>query len=95
MSRKEKIDRVTCKCRLTIIVSLTTTHTGKQALVTCKNFSAKVKERKAGKNNGSVVTKISSCRVNTTSTWGIKQLGISFGSIFRLFSYDSSQGPHS
>ena len=28
------------------------------------------------------VTKISSCRVNTTSRQGIKQLGISFGSIF-------------
>ena len=25
--------------------------------------------------------------------WGIKQLGISFGSIFLLFSYESSQGP--
>ena len=28
------------------------------------------------------VTKISSCGVNTTSRQGIKQLGISFGSIF-------------
>ena len=28
------------------------------------------------------VTKISSCQVNTTSRWGIKQLVISFGSIF-------------
>ena len=36
------------------------------------------------------VTKISSCRVNTTSKQGIKQLGISFGSIFLLFSYESS-----
>ena len=33
-----------------------------------------------------VVTKISSCRVNTTIRPGIKQLGISFGSIFPLFS---------
>ena len=33
------------------------------------------------------VTKISSCRVNTTSRQGIKHLGISFGSIFLLFSY--------
>ena len=41
------------------------------------------------------VTKILSCRVNTTSRWGIKQLGISFGSIFLLFSNKSSQGPHS
>ena len=41
------------------------------------------------------VTKISSCWVHTTSRWGIKQLGISFGSIFLLFSYESSQGPHS
>ena len=32
-----------------------------------------------------VVTKISSCRVNTTSRRGIKRLGISFGSIFVLF----------
>ena len=32
-----------------------------------------------------VVTKISSCRVNTTSRRGIKRLGISFGSIFFYF----------
>ena len=38
------------------------------------------------------VTKISRCQVNTTSRRGIKQLGISFGSIFRLFSYESSRG---
>ena len=38
------------------------------------------------------VTKISGCQVNKTSRWGIKQLGISFGSIFLLFSYESSQG---
>ena len=42
-----------------------------------------------------VVTKISSCSVNTSSRQGIKQLGISFGSIFLLFSYNSSQGRHS
>ena len=42
-----------------------------------------------------VVTKISSCQVNTTSRRGIKQQGISFGSIFLLFSNKSSQGPHS
>ena len=41
------------------------------------------------------VTKILSCRVNTTSRRGIKQLGISFGSIFLLFSFESSQGPRS
>ena len=41
------------------------------------------------------VTKISSCWVNTTSRLGIKQLGISFGSIFLIFSYESSRGPHS
>ena len=40
-----------------------------------------------------VVTKISSCRVNTTSRRGIKRLGISFGSIFLLFSNKSSWGP--
>ena len=33
-----------------------------------------------------VVTKISSCPVNITSRWGIKQLRISSGSIFILFS---------
>ena len=37
------------------------------------------------------VTKISSRRVNTTSRWGIKQLGISFGSIFLPFSHESSR----
>ena len=41
------------------------------------------------------VTTISSCQVNTTSRWGIKQLGISFGSIFLLFSYGSSRGLYS
>ena len=41
------------------------------------------------------VIEISSCQVNTTSRWGIKQLGISFGSIFLLFSCGSSKGPHS
>ena len=40
-----------------------------------------------------VVTKISSCRVNTTSRQGIKRLGISCGSIFLLFSNKSSWGP--
>ena len=34
-----------------------------------------------------VVPKISSCWVNTTSRRGIKQLGISFGAIFLLFSH--------
>ena len=38
------------------------------------------------------VTKISSCRVNARSRWGIKQLGVSFGSIFLLFSFESSRG---
>ena len=36
-------------------------------------------------------TKISSCRIHTTSRHGIKQLRISFGSIFLQFSYESSQ----
>ena len=39
-----------------------------------------------------VVTRISSCRVNTTSRRGIKQLGVSFGSIFLLFSIESNRG---
>ena len=39
-----------------------------------------------------VVTKISSCLVNTTSRRGIKQLGISYGSIFLLFSNKSRRG---
>ena len=41
-----------------------------------------------------VVTKISSCQVNTTRRWGNKQLGFSFSSIFLLFSFESSQEPH-
>ena len=41
-----------------------------------------------------VVTKISSCRVNTTSRRGIKWLGISFGSNFLLFS-NKVAGSHS
>ena len=41
------------------------------------------------------VTKISSCRGNATSSWRIKQPGISFGSTFLLFYYESSWGPHS
>ena len=40
-----------------------------------------------------VVTKISSCRVNTTTRRGVKRLGISFGSIFVLFSNKSNRGP--
>ena len=36
------------------------------------------------------VTKILSCWISTTSRRGIKQLGISFGSIFLLFSYENS-----
>ena len=39
------------------------------------------------------LSKISSCRVITTSRRGIKRLGISFGSIFLLFSNKSSWGP--
>ena len=39
------------------------------------------------------VTKISNYWVNTTSRWGIRQLGISFGSIFLLFTYESNLGP--
>ena len=41
------------------------------------------------------VTKVSSCRVNTTSRQGIKKQGISFASIFLLFSYESRRGPRS
>ena len=43
----------------------------------------------------SAVTKISSCQVNTTSRWGIKQFVIFSGSIFLLFSYGSSWGIYS
>ena len=39
-----------------------------------------------------VVTKISSCQGNTKGTQGIKQLGISFLSMFLLFAYESSWG---
>ena len=48
-----------------------------------------------GENPTQVVTKISSSQVNTTSRQGIKQLGVSFGSIFLLFSNKSRRGPHS
>ena len=39
-----------------------------------------------------VVTKISSCQANTKSRRRIKQLGISFLSIFLPFSFESSRG---
>ena len=42
-----------------------------------------------------VVTKISSSQGNTTSRRGIKQLGISLGSIFLLYCHESSRGPRS
>jgi len=38
------------------------------------------------------VTKISSCQVNTISRWGIKQLVISFGSSFLLFTSRNEPG---
>ena len=42
------------------------------------------------------VTKVSSCGVNTSSRRGIKQLGISFGSIFLfVFSDESRRGSRS
>ena len=41
-----------------------------------------------------VVTEMLCCRVNTTSGWGTKQLGVtSFAFIFLLFSFKSSWGP--
>ena len=43
-----------------------------------------VKEAHPAKPANRVVTKISNCWVNTTSRRGIKQPGISFGSIFQL-----------
>ena len=43
------------------------------------------------KNTARAVTKIC-CWVNTTRRLGIKQVRISFGSIFLLFSYESSWG---
>ena len=45
-----------------------------------------------GADFSKVVSKISSYRVNTTSRLGIKQLGISFGSNFLLFSNENSRG---
>ena len=42
-----------------------------------------------------VVTKISSCQANTKSRRRIKQLGVSFLSIFLPFSFESSRGPRS
>ena len=53
------------------------------------NYEGKLADVQTGR----VVTKISSCQVNTTSRRGIKRLGISFGSIFLLFSNKSSRGP--
>ena len=44
------------------------------------------------KSTITAVAKVSSCRVDTTSRQGIKLLGISFGSIFLLFSFGSSRG---
>ena len=41
---------------------------------------------------GRVVTKISRCWVNTTSRWGIKQLGICFNSIFFYFPLKVARG---
>ena len=41
--------------------------------------------------NCRVVTKISSCQVNTAIRRGIKQLGVSVGFIFLLFSFESSR----
>ena len=48
VSRKEKIDHVTCTCRLTIIYCFTNHHAHK-ALVACKNFSAKSKGKQSKK----------------------------------------------
>ena len=42
-----------------------------------------------------VVTKISSCWVNTTSRQGIKRVGISFGSIFFFYFPIKVAGGHS
>ena len=42
--------------------------------------------------SGRVVRKISSCRVNTTNGREIKQVRLSFGSIFLPFSYESGRG---
>ena len=47
------------------------------------------------RDNTRVATKISSCRVSTSSRWGIKQVAISFGFDFLLFSNESGWGPHS
>ena len=41
---------------------------------------------------GLIVTKFSSCWVNTTSRWGIKWLGISFGPVFLLFPIEVAGG---
>ena len=55
-----------------------------------RNFTSSVKNKDDIINRA--VTKISSCGVNTTRRRGIKQLGISFGSIFLLFSFERSRG---
>ena len=43
---------------------------------------------------GRVITKIARYWVNITNRRGMKQLRIYFGSIFLLFSNESSQGAH-
>ena len=53
-------------------------HLSTRVVATMFNVAKKVMAR--------VVTKISSCQVNATSRQGIKQLGVSFGSVFLLFS---------
>ena len=51
-----------------------------------------VTKDKSKHTNPGLSLRFPSCRVNTTSKQGIKQLGVSFGYIFLQFSYKSSQG---
>ena len=51
-----------------------------------------VTKDKSKHTNPGLSLRFPSCQVNTTSRQGIKELGISFGYIFPLFSYESSRG---
>ena len=58
----------------------------------CIHMTTGMQRYSRGANIYGAVTKILSCRVNTTSRQGIKQLGISFYIIFLPFSCESSSG---
>ena len=60
------------------------------SLLTINFFVTPKQGQNIEKKSWRAIKKISSCQVNTTSRWGIKKVGISIGSIFLLFSNESS-----